>query len=180
MQVRLGAGAGPGLAVKIDGVIGFDIISRLDVRIDYVKRRVTLGKPITTALPRTGRNLFWVGTPIVRLVTARGVPLHFNLDTGAQETYSTEGLVAKTKVKTFLAERRLVGGFAGLKIVQGRFVDRIQLTMAGQPLLFRKLLIFAPAYSSFVSLDGILGSDIGKGGVVRIDATNGLFLLETT
>jgi len=180
MQVRLGDGTDPRLAVKIEGVIGFDIISRLDVRIDYRNHRVTFQRPQRGAqLPRGGRNLFWVGTPIVRLVTSKGIPLHFNLDTGAQETYSTDALLAKTKAKTFAGERRLIGGFAGLTIVHGRFVDEVRLTMAGQALVFRKLLVYAPAFSTFVRLDGVLGSDIGKSGVVRIDATNGLFVLES-
>jgi hypothetical protein len=179
MQVRLGDGTDPNLTVKIDGVVGFDIISRLDVRIDYQNHRVTLQKPQRDVkLPRGGRNLFWVGTPIVRLVSSKGIPLHFNLDTGAQETYSTDALLDKTKAKTFAGERRLIGGFAGLTIVHGRFIDEVRMTMAGQPLIFRKLLVFAPAFSTFVSLDGVLGSDIGRSGVVRIDATNGLFVLE--
>ena len=144
MQVRLGDGTDPGLAMKIDGVIGFDIISRLDMRIDYLNHRVTLQKPERNAkLPRGGRNLFWIGAPIVRLVSSKGIPLHFNLDTGAQETYSTDGLVAKTKAKTFVAERRLIGGFAGLTVVRGRFIDEVRLTMAGQPLRFRKLLVYS-------------------------------------
>jgi hypothetical protein len=50
--------------------------------------------------------------------------------------------------------------------------------MGGRPLVLKKLLVFAPQVSSFVSLDGVLGSDVGRGGIVRIDATNGLFLLE--
>lgn len=179
MQVRVGDDVGLPIVTQIEGVVGYDIISRLDLRIDYVNRRVTMMKPEAhPRMPRTGRNLFWVGTPIVRLVTSKGIPLHFNLDTGAQESYSTDGLLIKTKVRTFNGERRLIGGLAGLTIVRGRFVDEIHATMAGQPLLLRKLLVFAPSFSSFVSLDGVLGSDIGRGGVVRIDATNGLFLLE--
>ena len=178
MQVRLRENNDSQPPVKIDGVIGFDIISRLDIRIDYVNRRVTLLAPVRRAPARGGRNLYWVGTPIVRMVTSKGVPLHFNLDTGAQETYATDGLIAKTKVKTFAGERRLIGGFAGLRIARGRFIDELHLTTGGQPVLLRKLLVFAPAFSSFVGLDGILGSDVGRSGVVRIDATNGLFILE--
>jgi len=179
MQVRIGGDGGLPAVVQIDGVIGFDIISRVDLRIDYVNRTVTLLKPVQNAkLPRTGRNLFWVGTPIVRLVTSKGIPLHFNLDTGAQETYSTDGLLSKTKPQTFIGERRLIGGLAGFTVVHGRFVNELRATMGGQPLVFRKMMVFAPAFSSFVSLDGILGSDVGKSGMVRIDATNGLFLLE--
>lgn len=181
MQVRIGDGTGVPIFVQIEGVIGFDIISRMDMRIDYVNQRVTLRKPEENARPpRAGRNLYWVGTPVVRLVSSKGIPLHFNLDTGAQETYSTDVLIAKTKARTFMGERQLIGGLAGITTVHGRFVDELRATMGGQPLLLKKLLVFAPAFSSFVSLDGILGSDVGRWGVVRIDATNGIFLLEPT
>jgi hypothetical protein len=179
MQVHAGSEAGLPVVVQIEGVIGYDIISRLDLRIDYANRRVTMMKPrANVRLPANGRNLFWVGTPVVRLVTSKGIPLHFNLDTGAQETYSTDGLLLKTKAHTIIGERRLIGGLAGLTTVRGRFVDELRANMGGQPIVLRKLLVFAPAFSSFVSLDGILGSDIGKGGLVHIDATNGLFLIE--
>ena len=181
MQVRIGDPLGGTAVVQIEGVVGYDIIRRLDIRLDYVNHRVTMMRPDSgVRLPRTGRNLFWVGTPIVRLVTSKGVPLHFNLDTGAQETYSTDGLLSKTKARTFKGERRLIGGLAGLTVVHGRFVDEVRATMGGQPLVLRKVMVFAPSFSSFVSLDGILGSDVGKSGTVRIDATNGIFLLESS
>ena len=179
MRISIGNLDGLPSAVQIEGVIGYDIISRLNVRLDYSNQRVTLTRPVINAqAPKSGRNLFWVGTPVVRLVTSKGIPLHFNLDTGAQETYSTEGLLLKTKARTFAGERRLVGGLAGVTIIHGRFVDELRATMGGQPLVLRKLVVFAPSFSSFVSLDGILGSDVGRGGVVRIDAVNGIFLLE--
>lgn len=181
MQVRVGDGGSPVQSIDIEGVIGYDIISRMDVRIDYVNKLVTFlrPEPVRGRVAELGRNLFWVGTPIVRLISDKGVPLHFNLDTGAQETYSTEGLVAKTKTRTFAGERRLVGGLAGLQTVHGRFIDEMRMSMAGRRLLFRKMLVYAPAIATFVPLDGVLGSDVGKTGTVRIDATNGLFLLES-
>jgi hypothetical protein len=180
MQVKIGDASHPEISIPIEGVIGFDIISRMDLRIDYTHRRVTMSKPVRTrgrdAL--ASRNFFWVGTPIVRLVSDKGVTLHFNLDTGAQETYSTETLVAKTKTKTVLGERRLVGGLAGYQVVHGRFIDEMGISMAGQRLLFRKVLVYAPAVATLIPLDGVLGSDISHSGTVRIDATNGLFTLE--
>ncbi|HZK78212.1 MAG TPA: retropepsin-like aspartic protease [Gemmatimonadaceae bacterium] len=181
MQVRVGDTNNPVFSINIDGVIGFDIVSRMDIRIDYVNKLVTFMKPepVRGRAAAVGRNLFWVGTPIVRLVSEKGVPLHFNLDTGAQETYSTDGLVAKTKTRTFAGERRLIGGLAGLQVVHGRFIDEVRMSMAGQRLVFRKMLVYAPAVVTFVPIDGVLGSDVGKSGIVRIDATNGLFLLES-
>jgi Predicted aspartyl protease len=180
MQVRIGDTETPVTSIGIDGVIGFDIISRFDLRIDYVHKLVTFIKPapLRGRAASLSRNLFWVGSPIVRLVSDKGVPLHFNLDTGAQETYSTDALVDKTRTRTFAGERRLVGGLAGLQVVHGKFIDEVRMSMGGQRLLFRKMLVYAPAVATFVPLDGVLGSDVGKSGTVRIDATNGLFLLE--
>jgi len=180
MQVRMVADTrNPDHSVKIDGIIGFDVISRLDVRIDYLNSVVTFARPSRPArAQRRPRNLFWLGKPIVQLVTQAGIPLHFHLDTGAQETYSTDALLRKVKVRTFSGERRLVAGFAGAQKIKGTFVDNLRLSLGGRLLIFRKLLVFAPAYSSFVTLHGVFGSDIGKTGTVRIDATNGLFLIE--
>lgn len=180
MQVRV---ADPGYAAatkKIDGIVGFDIISRLNVQIDYVNGTVRLTKSVRNPAGASRRNLFWVGTPIVRLIGPGGIPVHLGLDTGAQETYATERMLGKFRVRTFLGERQQVGGFAGTKTFRGRFVRNLRLALGDRNFLFQKLLIFAPAAASVVNLDGVLGSDIGRSGVVQIDATNGIFSVEAS
>jgi len=178
MQVRIADPAVAAATRKIDGIIGFDIISRLDVQIDYINATVRLAKPARKPADALRRNLFWVGTPIVRLIGPGGIPVHLGLDTGAQETYVTERMLGKIPVRTFLGERQQVGGFAGTKTFRGRFVRNLRLALGDRNFLFQKLLIFAPAAASVVNLDGVLGSDIGRSGVVRIDATNGTFNVE--
>lgn len=163
---------------KIDGIVGFDIISRLNVQIDYVNGTVRLTRSVTKPGGVSTRNLFWVGTPIVRLIGPGGIPVHLGLDTGAQETYATERMLGKFRVRTFLGERQQVGGFGGTKKFRGRFIRNLRLALGGRNFLFQKLLIFAPAAASVVNLDGVLGSDIGRTGVVQIDAANGIFSVE--
>lgn len=179
MQVRMGEADATAAALKIDGIVGFDIISRLNIRIDYLNSTVSLAKSVKMPGRSPTRNLFWVGTPIVRLIAPGGVPIHLGLDTGAQETYATERILAKFRVPTFLGERQHVGGFAGTKKFRGRFIRDIRLSLGGRNLLFQKLLIFAPASASVVNLDGVLGSDVGRTGIVLIDAANGVFSIET-
>ena len=178
MEIRVGDLMKPAKTVKIDGIIGFDIISRLNVRIDYPRGTVRLAKPVRFDVSESSRNFFWVGTPIVRLITSNGVPLHVGLDTGAQETYATQRLLDKIGVRTFVGERKQIGGFGGLKEFRGRFIERLRLSLRGRTLLFEKVLVFAPAISTFVDLDGVLGSDLGQTGIVEIDATNGVFGVE--
>ncbi len=180
MQVRSVEGAAEQIPVRIDGIVGFDVLSRMRVRLDYGAGTVTVAQPSPPAGTRrhVQRNFFWVGTPMVRLLTARGVPLHFVLDTGAQETYATEILPVKAGVRTYPGERRSVAGLAGGRQFRGRFINDIRLWLGARRLDFRQMLIFAPAVSSFATWDGILGSDIARTAVVTLDASDGLFTVE--
>jgi len=178
MEIRVGDLMKPAKTVKIDGIIGFDIISRLNVRIDYPRGTVKLTKPVKSFATESQRNFFWVGTPIVRLIAQGGIPVHVGLDTGAQETYATQRLLDKIGIRTFVGERKQVGGFGGLKEFRGRFIDHVRLSLRGRTLLFEKVLVFAPAVSTFADLDGVLGSDLGQTGIVEIDAVNGVFGVE--
>jgi predicted aspartyl protease len=179
MQVRSLEGSGPPISIRIDGIVGFDLLRALRVRLNYAAGTLTVSEP-PKAQPRarTQRNFFWVGTPMVRLLTSRGVPLHFVLDTGAQETYATESLPMKAGVRTRPGERRSVRGLAGEQRFRGRFINDIRLWLGTRRLDFRRMLIFAPAISSFGTIDGIMGSDITRTGVVTLDARNGLFMIE--
>jgi hypothetical protein len=179
MQVHFLEGTGPPVAIRIDGIVGFDILRHLRVRLDYSAGTLTVSEPPTPKpRARVQRNLFWVGTPMVRLLTSRGVPLHFVLDTGAQETYATESLPIKTGVRTIPGERRSVRGLAGEQRFKGRFINEIRLWLGTRRLDFQRMLIFAPAISSFGTIDGIIGSDITRTGVVTVDARNGLLIIE--
>ena len=180
MEVRVGDAPNAVTGVKIDGIIGFDIISRLNVQVDYSKGRVRLSKPVRMASAASQRNFFWVGTPVVRLASQSGIPLHLGLDTGAQETFATEQLLDKIRVRTFVGERKRIGGFAGLREFRGRFIPDVRLALRGKTLHFQNLLVFVPLVSTFVTLDGVLGSDIGRTGVVQIDAVNGVFSIEAS
>jgi hypothetical protein len=106
--------------------------------------------------------------------------LHLGLDTGAQETFATEQLLDKVRVRTFVGERKRIGGFAGLREFRGRFITDVRLALGGKTLLFQNLLVFVPLVSTFVTLDGVLGSDIGRTGVVRMDAVNGVFSIDAS
>lgn len=178
MEIRGGDLNEAGAPAKIDGIVGFDIISQLNLQIDYMKATVRIGRPVPSSSRAGQRNFFWVGTPVVRVVSQNGIPLHFGVDTGAQETFATDRLLGKGNVQTFVGERKRIGGFAGLKEFRGRFIPSMRLALRGRNILLQKVLVFTPAVSSFVALDGVLGSDAGRTGVIVIDAMNGLFSID--
>jgi hypothetical protein len=164
----------PGTQMKLDGIIGFDIIRQLDLEVDYGEGRMRLRNPATSR-HMANRNMFWVGLPVVRLTSTDGIPLHFGLDTGAQVTFVTETLLDKLQLQTARIESRRVGGLGGEISLRAPVLPDLRVLVRGFPILFRGAVVRAPVYQVLASLDGVLGGDVWNSGVVRIDMTNGIF-----
>jgi len=166
-----------GLAPQpIDGVIGFDVIRSLDLTIDDIHDRVILRKPSPRPPAKgddKGRNLSWYGVPIVTLISETGAAVHLVLDTGAEETFGTPGMATKTHARWRPAERRTVLGFGGSKSESGIVIPSVRLYLGDIPLTFKRIFLYEAQYPTIFTLDGTLGADAGRGGILRIDMTNG-------
>ncbi|MBA3644874.1 MAG: aspartyl protease family protein [Gemmatimonadaceae bacterium] len=172
-------GAPRAAPAKIDGIIGYDLINRIDVEIDYDESKVRLREPASRRnRDPSSRNLFWLGVPVVRVLYTDGTPLYFGLDTGAQETFGTQTLFEKLELRPNTHESRKIGGLAGIASLQAPIVHELRVDVRNHPLYLRELLIYAPVYRTLVSLDGVLGADVARAGTVRIDATNGIFSVD--
>jgi hypothetical protein len=163
-----------GPKVKIDGIIGFDIIRQLDLEVDYGESTLHLRNP-ETSRRESERNMFWVGLPVVRLTSTDGTALHFGLDTGAQLSFVTETLLDKLQLQAARVESRRVGGLGGEISLRAPVLPDLRVLVRGFPLLFRGAFVHAPVYQVLASLDGVLGGDVWNSGIVRIDMTNGIF-----
>lgn len=160
--------------VKIDGIIGFDIIRQLDLEVDYSENALHLRNPASSR-PDPDRNMFWVGLPVVRLTSTDGLPLHFGLDTGAQLSFVTETLLDKLQLQAARIESRKIGGLGGEISLRAPVLPDLRLLVRGFPILFKGAVVRAPVYQVLASLDGVLGGDVWNSGTVRIDMTNGVF-----
>jgi hypothetical protein len=163
-------------SVKIDGIIGFDIIRQMDLEVDFGEATMRLRDPATSR-PDGERNMFWVGVPVVRLESTDGIPLHFGLDTGAQLSFVTETLLDKLQLQAARIESRRVGGLGGEISLRAPVLPDLRVLVRGFPILFRGAFVRAPVYQVLASLDGVLGGDIWNSGIVRIDMTNGVFTI---
>jgi hypothetical protein len=162
--------------VKIDGIIGFDIIRQMDIEVDFGENTLRLRDPAASR-PDNDRNMFWVGLPVVRIKSTGGIPLHFGLDTGAQLTFVTETLLDKLQIEAARIESRRVGGLGGEISLRAPVLPDLRVEVRGFPILFRGAVVRAPVYQVLASLDGVLGGDIWNSGIVRIDMTNGVFAI---
>lgn len=174
MRVREQRPVNQGQTLKIDGIIGFDIIRRLDIEVDYAARTVRLRDPAHSGRVRE-RNMFWVGLPIVRVTSMSGVPLNFAVDTGAELTFVTENLLDRLQLQAPRIESHKVGGLGGELTTRAPVLQDLRVRLRGYPMIFRGAAVRAPVFQLLVALDGVLGGDIWSAGQVRIDITNGVF-----
>jgi len=176
MQMRESKPVELRMPVKIDGIIGFDIIRHLDLEVDYGEGTLRLRDPAASSR-QSDRNMFWVGLPVVRLTSGDGLSLHFGLDTGAQQTFVTETMLDKLQLQAVRIESRRVGGLGGEISLRAPILPDVRLFVRGFPILFRSAVVRAPVYQVLASLDGVLGGDVWNSGIVRIDMTNGVFAI---
>lgn len=163
--------------LRIDGIIGWDTIRELDITIDFPRGQVLMRRPVRRNVAKNSWTLFWAGVPIVRLQSGLGRTVHFALDTGAQETFATQWLLEKAFVPVVSVQRKRIGGMGEDLSYTARQIPQVSFDLPGQTLVVRDMLVYAPAFWTFVHLDGVLGSDVARAGVMRIDATNHLFAL---
>ncbi|MDQ2890987.1 MAG: aspartyl protease family protein [Gemmatimonadota bacterium] len=164
---------GQDVAVPIDGVIGVDLLRWMDVTIDVRAGTISIARPRHDA--GIMRNLFWVGFPVVRLITRDGQPLVFGLDTGAQETYVTLGLLRKLP-RTHVALRRgELGGLGGREAHTEWVATDLEVSDGTYAIKLHNAPIGPDRPSSFVNFDGMIGSDVALNTRLHLDFENGVF-----
>lgn len=165
--------------VPIDGMIGTDVLRHLDVVIDARAGTITLSRPRRRNV--STRNLFWVGYPVVRLVTREGRPVLFGLDTGAEGTYVTTTLLKKLPHTPVAARRNSLVGLGASQ--QGSSTSRrsswvarnVPLSDGNYAVSLRNVPIMPSQRWTFVEFDGVIGSDIALATRMHLDFTNGVF-----
>lgn len=166
-----------GRGVRVDGIIGWDIIRQFDVVMDYRTGSISFKKPERLGIIGTEfQNLTWAGKPLVQVRTKPGGTFQFTLDTGAQVTLLNGSILEKLGIVATTYGGRIFG-IAQTGGQTKRVVPNLMLNVGGSSVPLESIPVYGPAYSGLINCDGILGSDVARSGKIRIDATNGVFSL---
>jgi hypothetical protein len=176
MEVK-GTTDGTSGTIRVDGIIGWDIIRQLDVTMNYRDRSITLQRPRKMRVRASSRNLTWVGTPLVTVRAKSGRDMHFTLDTGAQASFVDGGVLQITGTSSTYSNMRAYG-IGQRSGSMARVVKGLNLEINGRSLPTKELIVYDQPSAGPVTCDGILGSDLAQFGTIRIDASNGLFSID--
>jgi hypothetical protein len=160
-------------SVRIDGVIGTDILRWLDIVIDAGAGTITLSRPRRQA--QVTRNLFWVGYPVVRLVSESGRPLLFGLDTGAEGSYVTTTLLRKQPDVRVGMRRGSIHGLGSEEHRTEWVVRSLAMSDGDYEIRLSNAPVAPERNWTFVRFDGILGADVALASRMHLDFVNGVF-----
>lgn len=159
--------------LTIDGILGWPILRRLDLTLDYVGGRLVLREPVER--PTLRRNLFWLGYPTVAARTETGEELLLGLDTGASATSLAPGYLRATGAQTSGTRMRQTGSAGGFETTEVKILDEAGFHLGNWRVRLADVDVGAPPDGGVVALDGVIGSDLGAFGALRLDFLNGHF-----
>ncbi len=159
--------------IQIDGVIGTDLLRHLDLELDAGAGTMTIRKPKLDRHAK--RNLYWVGYPVVRLVTNDGRPVLFGLDTGAEGTFVTTALLRKLPDTPMAMRRRIISGFGDDEIKTEWVARKVSLSDGDYAIVMGNIPVVPERRWTFVTFDGVIGSDVALSSRMHLDFLNGVF-----
>ncbi len=138
--------------MKVDGILGWNVLRDLDTTIDYPAARLLLRPPA----PAAGvRNLVWMERPLALASTMSGASLHLVVDTGAARSYLTPRGAHKL----------------GFSARPGDTLHEVSVLLTGQQITFAALPVKTLRES--VEVDGLLGNDVFRQGTLRLRPSSG-------
>jgi hypothetical protein len=165
------------VTVKLDGVIGSDVLRRLSVVLDMGAHKITLARPAERAQKQ--RTLVWIGFPVVRLLTRDGRLVLFGLDTGADSTIVTDAWMDKTPDPALSLAKGSVDALGATHAGNLPVLHRVTVGDGEYVLALRGVPIVQERRQTFVTLDGVLGADVLAHATLHMDITNGFFSIRS-
>lgn len=159
---------------KIDGIIGWPVLKKLNLMIDYQNMKVTISKPITEN-KKENPGLIWIGYPVVKLMGHDGQLLWFGLDTGAGSTSIRNSFLARYPAYKSSEKERTIGGAGGFRTIKVKSVNDVTFFTRGKRIFFPQLSTSFSEPADFILLDGMLGSDVFRKNKVRLNFPEGVF-----
>lgn len=152
--------------LKIDGIIGWNAIQNMDIEIDFKSKSTKISKP--EKRNNQISNLFWLRYPVVKMKTPNGADINFGIDTGANGTSIRDNIFKKIDTE-FTRGNEKIFGAGGSEYFEVKEIKDFTLLLNNYSIYFKSIKTNPGKFAVFLTLDGLLGSDIFKNCKIRID-----------
>lgn len=162
---------------SFDGLIGWNLIKKMDITMDYKNEKMYIRKPVKQTNPPN--NMFWLSDPVVKAKTPSGLDLNIFFDSGAMDSHVYNLFLKKYKDLETDETTNKYSGIGGTRKIDATKISSVDLFMSGHKINCKNIKTGMEYGDGFLHLDAALGSDFIKNGQIHIDATNGIFELCT-
>lgn len=161
--------------VKIDGIIGWPLIKELDMEFNLPENELTIRKP--GKLGSNEANLGWYWQPFLQVQSGSGCDLNLQLDTGSGSTFFRPGAYQKLGQNPKRGGPVVMGGAGGKEVVRFDKLDSCRFTLGEHEVLMKYAegMKKPGGEKELFQFDGVLGQDILKHGILRLDFQNRRF-----
>jgi len=163
--------------IKIDGIIGWNLIQNLHLEINYKNLTTTIKKPEPAEVAE--RNFHFVCVPFVSMTDTLGNPFNFFLDTGAASTFLYQPGITKIDVSDAKSSRAIIGGAGGTQQIKQSVIPNEAFILDNYRINFATIDGHGDGENYFFFFDGCAGSDLFKNGTLVLDFHNGRCELKT-
>ncbi|HWY99194.1 MAG TPA: retropepsin-like aspartic protease [Bacteroidia bacterium] len=160
--------------LKIDGIIGWNLLQQLDVTVNNKTREISLAPAGENKSDKN--NFYWFGQPFIACTdSAARVPFTFFLDTGADspgvyKAYLKRADTSKAKRKTIA-----LGSAGGVKKMNTLIFPLIKLKAGGQQLVLKNVSQDPHNEDTLFECDGVLGINNFKNKAIHFNMKQGFF-----
>lgn len=159
--------------IKIDGLIGWNLLQELKVTINNQTDSLSLDAWETEQV--TNRNFFWMGDPLIQCTDGAGDSCLFTIDTGAGSAAVYQPYLVRRSATGAERKDLLIGSAGGIKKVESFEIPMITLTLDNTALTFRKVSLYPHEPNCLFSCDGVIGIQELEHHIIQFNMRKGYF-----
>lgn len=159
---------------KVDGILGWDVLSQLDFEVDYKKLELRIMQDIEED---SIANLVKSSFPVILLLDKYGEIRAFGLDTGARKSWLNKNLIEKAELVIRKNKKQKILG------VHGKEIETVSIIKGYEVMLKDTSISFVNINTGYTKLlnnyefDGVLGADVLKNNIVKIINSKGIVII---
>lgn len=162
--------------LKIDGIIGWNLLQELDVTINDKARKIDLAMP--SDADEGPRNFLWLEQPLISCTDTAGNDCLFFLDTGASTPGLYQAYVNKSDTTKAVKKKMTVGSAGGTVKMQTLVFPRVKLNVSGKVITMRNVSVLPHTADDLFVSDGVLGISDFKFHTIRFNIKSGFFRID--
>lgn len=161
--------------IRIDGLIGWNLLQELDVTINNQTDSMALDAWEIKQV--NNRNFFWMSDPLIKCNDGAGDSCLFTIDTGAGRAAVYEPFLARRSATGAERKDLLIGSAGGIKRMESFEIPKITLTVDNTALTFHKVSLYPHEPNCLFSCDGVIGIQELEDHVIQFNMRKGYFLV---